>query len=682
MSSSVFTDEQRAHKQYIIGNFDRALSENWIKVYYQPIVRSIDEKVCDEEALARWIDPEKGVIKPDGFIPLLEETGLIYKLDLYVLERVLEHIKTEEKEGLYVVPHSLNISRADFDSCDIVEEIRKRVDGSGVKRDRITIELTESTIGGNFEFMKKQVERFKSLGFPVWLDDFGSGYSSLDVLQSIRFDLLKFDMSFMKKLDASESGRIILTELMKLASALGIEAVCEGVETESQVKFLQEIGCAKLQGYYYQKPQPFSAVLEWHKNHPENGFENPEESEYYESIGRLNLYDLSVLAERNEGSIQKAFSTLPMGIIEIKGDACRFVRANQAYHGFIKRFFGFDLSELGSGFEKYDAAFMYNIVKTCVEMNLRSFYDEKMADGSVVHSFARKLSENPVNGNVAVAIAVLSITDPDESATYAEIARALAADYYNIYIIDLDEDTYIEYSSLVGGEELAMERHGFGFFESARKDTMTRIYEDDREMFLSLFTKENVLKIIDEQGVFSTTYRLIDTGTPMYVNMKVTRMKGRGNRLILGVSIVDSYMKQKEFYEELQKERDTLARVMALSDGYLSLFTIDLSDRSYVEFSSSDDFDSLGAAKQGEDFFAQAVIDAQKYFHPADVQRFIDRFTFENVLKEIHEKGSFRINYRLMINGEPKPVNLRAALFKEGGVEKMVVGIRAWQKRN
>ena len=325
---------------------------------------------------------------------------------------------------------------------------------------------------------------------------------------------------------------------------------------------------------------------------------------------------------------------------------------------------------------------MYNIVKTCVEMNLRSFYDEKMPDGSVVHSFARKLSENPVNGNVAVAIAVLSITDPDESATYAEIARALAADYYNIYIIDLDEDTYIEYSSLVGGEELSMERHGFGFFESARKDTMTRIYEDDREMFLSLFTKENVLKIIDEQGVFSTTYRLIDTGTPMYVNMKVTRMKGRGNRLILGVSIVDSYMKQKEFYEELQKERDTLARVMALSDGYLSLFTIDLSDRSYVEFSSSDDFDSLGAAKQGEDFFAQAVIDAQKYFHPADVQRFIDRFTFENVLKEIHEKGSFRINYRLMINGEPKPVNLRAALFKEGGVEKMVVGIRAWQKRN
>ena len=107
----------------------------------------------------------------------------------------------------------------------MVEEIRKRVDAAGIPRDRITVEVTESVIGSAFEFMKEQVARFRALGFPVWMDDFGSGYSSLDVLQSIRFDLIKFDMSFMRKLDESENGKIILTELMKLAEKLNLDTV-------------------------------------------------------------------------------------------------------------------------------------------------------------------------------------------------------------------------------------------------------------------------------------------------------------------------------------------------------------------------------------------------------------------------------------------------------------------------
>ncbi len=99
-------------------------------------------------------------------------------------------------------------------------KIRKRVDASGIQRDRISIEITESTIGTHFDFMKQQIQRFQKLGFPVWMDDFGNGYSSLDVLQSIRFDLLKFDMGFMKKLDAGDNGKIILTDLMKMAGWL------------------------------------------------------------------------------------------------------------------------------------------------------------------------------------------------------------------------------------------------------------------------------------------------------------------------------------------------------------------------------------------------------------------------------------------------------------------------------
>ena len=209
------------------------------------------------EALARWIDPEKGFLSPADFIPALEDAGLIYKLDLHMVDQVLEAIKVQKADGFSIIPHSINLSRCDFNACDIVEEIRKRVDAAGVSHDRITIEITESVIGSDVSFMKEQVERFQKLGFPVWMDDFGSGYSSLDVLQSIRFDLLKFDMSLLRKIDEGEAGKTMLTELMRMATSLSLDTVCEGVETEEQVRFLQEIGCSKLQGYYYRKPIPF-----------------------------------------------------------------------------------------------------------------------------------------------------------------------------------------------------------------------------------------------------------------------------------------------------------------------------------------------------------------------------------------------------------------------------------------
>ena len=244
-------------RQYIISNIDRAIREKWITVYYQPIVSAEDETLCDEEALARWIDPVEGFLSPADFVPDLEEEGLIYKMDLYILDRVLEKIRQRQEAGLKVVPQSINLSRSDFETCDIVEEIRKRVDAAGVSHSLITVEITESLIGSDFEFMRDQINRFRSHGFAVWMDDFGSGYSSLDVLQSIEFDLIKFDMSFLRKLDEGDKCGIILTELMRLAGRLNLETVCEGVEKEEQVRFLREINCSKLQGYYFGKPAPY-----------------------------------------------------------------------------------------------------------------------------------------------------------------------------------------------------------------------------------------------------------------------------------------------------------------------------------------------------------------------------------------------------------------------------------------
>ncbi|MBR0268382.1 MAG: GGDEF and EAL domain-containing protein [Clostridia bacterium] len=667
-------------KQYIEQNIDKAVKERWIQVYYQPIVRAMSQRVCNEEALARWIDPKEGFLSPAEFIPQLENAGLIYKLDLCVLEQVLEKMTKQAEEKLVVPPHSINLSRSDFETCDIVEEIRKRVDDFGIPRSKICIEITESVIGSDFDFMKEQVERFRGLGFPVWMDDFGSGYSSLDVLQSIEFDLIKFDMSFMRKLDQNENAKIILTELMKMATSLGVDTVCEGVETEDQALFLQEIGCSKLQGFYFCKPISYAGILERYETGKQIGFEDPDTAGYYETVGRVNLYDLSVIASQDEYGLQNSFSTLPMGIIEIKGDSARFVRSNPSYREFMKRFFNMDISGMMQEYQKYSAAFTQNVVRACCELGVRSFYNETMPDGSVVHTFARRIGANTCTGEVAVAVAVLSITDPGEGESYADIARALAADYYNIYVVDLDTEYFIEYTSPVGQDKLAEERHGTDFFEASRQATMTRIYEDDRELFLTWFTKENVIRELDEHGVFTTVYRLIDTGEPVYAHMKITRMQGT-NRIILGVSIIDSQMKQQRQIASIRRERDTLAKVMAITEDYLSLYSVDPETGHFIEYSATSEYETLHLAKEGDDFFRQGAESGKKTLYPEDVPKFLTEFTKENVLKVIEKEGRFVTHYRLMLEGVPQMVSLKIAPYNDGVQKTLLAGVRKWRVR-
>ncbi len=669
--------EAAKNRQYIIENLNRAIADRWIQIYFQPIIRSVSGQVCDIEALARWIDPVKGILTPKDFIPVLEEVGLIYKLDLYVVDRILEMIHEQKKLGLFIIPHSINLSRSDFEACDIVEEIRQRVDDAGVSRDRITIEITESVIGRDYEYMKEQIGRFHELGFPVWMDDFGSGYSSLDVLQSIPFDLIKFDMSFLRRLNEGDSGKVILAELMRMAGSLGLDTVCEGVETEEQIHFLQEIGCSKLQGYYFSKPAPFEAIREMEKSNTLLETERPEESEYYESLSRTNLYDLREFTSGETDAFHNVFDTLPAAVIEVIDGKGRIVRYNSSYQDFVKRFFGDDVRKEEfdlSNFDVRDAAPFFAYINDYISGTRSPFFNQTLPDGSVIHSFLRKIGSNPVNGRVAVSHAVLFITDPGESATYADIAEALAADYYNIYVIDLDTDEFFEYSSNVGGEELEALRRGTDFFESARRETLTRIFKEDQQAFLELFTKENVLRDLDSQGVFTTTYRLTDTGTPMYVNMKITRMRG-GNRLILGISNIDSHMKQQEEDNKLRQEKMSLSRIAALSPDYIVLYTVDIKNGHYTQYNPSYGFEKFALSLQGTDFFGDVVKDAPKAIAPEDMERHLCVMDKDNFLRVLRQFGTLTHRYRLLLNGTPVPVALKAVLIQENDEEKIILGV-------
>ena len=663
--------DRELNRQYVVDNLDRALAENWITAFYQPIVRTMGSRVCDEEALARWIDPEKGMLSPADFIPILEDTRLIYKVDLHILDVIIERIKKQIPMGLPVVPISINLSRTDFECCDIVEEIRNRLDAADVPRDFITVEITESVIGEDLDFMKTQIARFQELGFKVWMDDFGSGYSSLDLLQEVKFDLIKFDMRFMKQFDQGPKSRVLLTELMRMAISLGVETVCEGVETAEQVEFLSEIGCTKLQGYYFTKPLPIEQIFERYRTGKQIGFENPDESEYFRSVGDINLYDLAAVSSddtetSDTGSAKRYFNTIPMGVVESDGVNSRVARANRSYREFM--------SEYSAKFDEKSMFDAFNErAKECRHVGDRVFVDERGFDGVVVHSLIRKIADDPVNGMAAYAVAILDINN-DDSLTYTGVAEALSADYLYLYQVDLNKETFTEYSHAASGSDVTVERKGRNFFAEARTESETRLHKDDVDLFLKLFKKDNIVKTIDEQGSFSHTYRLMVNGVPNYVNMKIVRMNNT-DKLIIGVSNVDGQMRLKGELERLEVENSTYARISALMGDFIAIYTVDPVTSNFMQYSASQEYSELQSPKVGLNFFEESIYNARFLIYPDDMDILEDNLTKEKVLEK-HENGEIlTIKYRLLLSGVYTWVCLRAGVVKEKDGPQIIVGI-------
>lgn len=250
-------------RQHILNNIDKAIREDYIQVYYQPVVWSDDKKLCGCEALARWNDPKFGFLSPGKFIPILEESRQINKLDLCVYEKVCKSLREKLDRGEKIFPVSLNFSRLDFELMDAVSELEKLVEKYNIPKDYLHVEITESALTDETGTLKNAMESLHEKGYSIWLDDFGSGYSSLNVLKDYEFDVLKIDMVFLKNFENEQikgNARKIIETILDLADALGMKTLTEGVESEEAARFLTEKGCGRLQGYFYGKPMSFEDI--------------------------------------------------------------------------------------------------------------------------------------------------------------------------------------------------------------------------------------------------------------------------------------------------------------------------------------------------------------------------------------------------------------------------------------
>ncbi len=299
-----FYDEKQSERteisEYVIREIDNALRNRHVKVYFQPVVRTISGEICGAEALARWDDPEKGLLSPGLFIPALEESKQITKLDLYMIEEICRQMRERINNKEVIVPVSFNLSRLDFLNCDIVEAVESRLNRYDIPRDLIHVEITESMLVDDNDLIQREVKRFHDAGYQVWMDDFGSGYSSLNVLKDYEFDELKIDMVFLSSF--TKKSKDIITSVVDMAKKLGIQTLAEGVETKEQFEFLRSIGCEKVQGYYFGRPMPVEQMV---ANCTKNNlhFETRSWRPYYNQIGKVNfITDRSLAIVEDDGT--------------------------------------------------------------------------------------------------------------------------------------------------------------------------------------------------------------------------------------------------------------------------------------------------------------------------------------------------------------------------------------------
>ena len=252
--------KKEADEAMILSEMNHALENGEFQVYLQPKVNMQTGKIIGSEALVRWQHPGKGLISPAAFVPVFEKNGFIIEIDKYMICNTCAIIRRWIDSGIPVYPVSVNLSRLNLYNKRIIQDIREYVEEYQIPREYISFEITESAFSGDNSYIKILAEKLQKEHFKVLMDDFGSGYSSLNTLKEIPVDVLKIDLKFLPAGENDEKANLIIKHVVEMAVDLDLMIIVEGVEREEQVEFLTKIGCKIAQGFYYYRP---ISVLEY-----------------------------------------------------------------------------------------------------------------------------------------------------------------------------------------------------------------------------------------------------------------------------------------------------------------------------------------------------------------------------------------------------------------------------------
>lgn len=320
--------EDMRQEQFVINAVNKAIEEEQFVVYLQPKINLITGKPYGAEALVRWMHPKRGMIAPAEFIPVYERNGIIGRLDQYMWRKVCALLRKWIDEGKEPDPISVNVSRVNIYNPHLVEILNKIIIEYRIPPQLLNLEITESAFMEDQSLVMRTVKRLHDLGFKIMMDDFGSGYSSLNVLKDMDVDYLKIDMKFLQEEKAfNGKGEKVLTSVVRMAKWLQLPSIVEGVETEEQVDFLKCIGCEYAQGFYYAKPM---SVVDYEMY-------IAREQKKEEKVSRNENSDMINELWNTRSSVSVLFDALdvPISVYEYRNDKIELLRSNELYEKYI-----------------------------------------------------------------------------------------------------------------------------------------------------------------------------------------------------------------------------------------------------------------------------------------------------------------------------------------------------------
>ena len=684
--------ERELYSEQLIEDFSTAIKEHQFQVYYQPKfdVQPEIPVLASAEALVRWIHPDLGFISPGDFIPLFEHNGLIQQLDHYVWRQTAAKIKEWKDRFDFAVPVSVNVSRVDMYDPHLINTLVSILDDNGLSTHELLLEITESAYTQDSEQIIQTVNNLRQLGFQVEMDDFGTGYSSLNMISTLPIDALKLDMQFIRNAFNERQDTRMLEVIIDIADYLSVPVIAEGVETEEQLIALKEMGCDYVQGYYFSRPVP---------------------AEEYEQfvVERKSLLDEVSLEHKNEskaasrresafGDIAHALSSGFEVIFYVDTQSNHYVEFSS--HGRHE-----NLQIEDSGVDFFEDA-VASIVKSSydedrerVELSLKkdALLAQLAGSDPFIITYRMVIAGEPIYYNLKAVRArthddhhiVIGMSNIDAQmreidedrdrgqVSFSSLARALSSDIESIYYVDVDSGSYLEFKTNSSYRKLQLNVSGFDFFGDCANNIDDVVFVDDRERVAAALSRDALLESLEDGRSLSMTYRLVIEGKQLYYNLKaVLADDAAGNHIIIGVSNVDSQVTEKEKSDARRSSSVTYTSIaQALAADYFSIYYVNTDTDEFIEYSAHEQYIDLGIETFGKDFFNLSRRNIQKVLHPDDSEMFLSTFTKEKVMDELGSDKAFTLTYRLVFDGVPTYVHLKATRMEDRSDPHIVIGV-------
>lgn len=661
-------DEELDLKTFVVEKIDEAIREGHIKIYYQSKLRLLNDKFCGAEAFTRWEDPKRGFLYPSDYIPILEEKNLTWKIDTYVLREVAKNIKRCTDLKLEPLPISVNLTYADFLVLDVPDTVRGIIEDNDIDRSLLAIEVTEKTVLRDPDLLREEIEKLHEHKINVYIDDFGNGYSSINMLSDFRFDGIKIDMEFMSSFN--ERSKKIVESIVVMAKNLKIHTISEGVETREQLEFLRSIGCEEVQGYYFGNVRTFDETVKGFINDSFLERENAGERELFSKAGLINTVTDQALA-----------------LIYFDNKDFDVFYANNEFYRLISRT-GHDPFSIMQEMLKHAENTNFGKFRVAAERVRESgaYEDVYFSFNGIHYLLEVSLTANNGTGCIFKGILTEAATDPEEADNMEmEVFRDLLSSYNNIYEIDLITDSIkvirADYGRSKKGSSYDYEKNIQLFVESGT------VFPADIERFVQTFDTRNLKERFSgiSRGAVLNVFRLKVDGVFKWASIRIFAVPDSdGKKLICCITVIERSA-QADFVEMSRRVTDHIGVLKESSDpvnpidgetlneAFLWNSLMEVADIKY--FWKDNDRRFLGASQSFLDFYGfdsvQRILgknDEEMGWHPDDTKYRSDEL-------DVIEKGVIIRNSPGQIYAKGAKINILATkypLYRNGHIVGLI----------